>query len=438
MVMPHRHRDSLICLFISACLCHLALGGANGTAQSVTCATFATNLCTTGSCVAPGVTNGTLPSNGVGVYSNFLVPSQPASTFLTSGFISKNIGSTTSGSYDVQIYLLFLPFQCCLYCKAKSDCQYWIWADKSTTVGVTGAGVCYMYQGASTALSGGPTCISSSTTAVTYAGAKCAISIKDDPHLVGAHGTRYDFNGLPDQSFCLVTDKKIHINMLMTGYYDDRLESASLVLEGKAVRTWIRELGIVWVADDGAEHKLRLAARGGKEVERGSGFMERMELDGREMPRLEVGGEPMMEGGLFMKLAAIEKRGKSDVDVYILKVGSVLEATLRLRVAHPKLQTPDDVRTHISLDVTYLKATPSVHGVLGQTYGMGRKQRAESFAKIAASLHHDIAADAESGMGFLDGVAKDYVSSHVLSADCRYTSYGGQFLPATGWTDDDR
>ncbi|CAI5972954.1 unnamed protein product [Closterium sp. NIES-64] len=39
-----------------------------------------------------------------------------------------------------------------------------------------------------------------------------------DPHFRGADGTRFDFNGLLDRSFCLLSDRRIHINMGIKGY----------------------------------------------------------------------------------------------------------------------------------------------------------------------------------------------------------------------------
>ncbi|CAI5473664.1 unnamed protein product, partial [Closterium sp. Yama58-4] len=61
----------------------------------------------------------------------------------------------------------------------------------------------------------------------------------NDPHLVGAHGTRYDFNGRPDRAFCLLTDRDVHVNMMLRGYYSEDTRNATLVVDGKAVHTWI-------------------------------------------------------------------------------------------------------------------------------------------------------------------------------------------------------
>jgi hypothetical protein len=64
--------------------------------------------------------------------------------------------------------------------------------------------------------------------------------VANDPHFVGARGTQFDFNGKPDRAFCLHTDARLHINMLMRGYLDDRTQGATVLSSGKAVRTWIK------------------------------------------------------------------------------------------------------------------------------------------------------------------------------------------------------
>ncbi|CAI5517687.1 unnamed protein product [Closterium sp. Naga37s-1] len=54
----------------------------------------------------------------------------------------------------------------------------------------------------------------------TFLGGECnpLANTDDDPHFRGADGTQYDFNGLLDRSFCLVSDRRIHINMGIKGY----------------------------------------------------------------------------------------------------------------------------------------------------------------------------------------------------------------------------
>lgn len=271
----------------------------------------------------------------------------------------------------------------------------------------------------------GPEC--NSTKYTTNVGIKCS-QVCNDPHFIGAHGTHYDFNGEPGKSFCLVSDLRLHMNMKMSGYLDDRTESASLLVGGKAVRTWIRELGLRWTVDE-LEHTLLLGAREGKETVRGEGFLAKAEMDGDAIPRMEVGEEVKLAGGVTLRFSGIQKKGIYDIDSYNVRIDGLIDMNLQLRVAHPLLQRPDDAEAHISLGINWMQTTPAIHGVLGQTYRMGREEKTEIFSTLSKELRHAISADGESGKGFLDGSPKDYVSSNVLSTDCRYSGYNGQNLP---------
>eukprot|EP00897_Mesotaenium_endlicherianum_P003935 jgi/Mesen1/356/ME000001S02665 len=330
--------------------------------------------------------------------------------------------------------------ECCTKCRTTAGCVYWQYdknpvgwwlASKKRKLlsngdvqGNDGLGnaMCYLMGGNQV-----PKCARAqyaSVTSITRVGGKCNPSVNDDPHFVGAQGTRYDFNGEPNAAFCLVSDKSLHINMLLKGYLDNRTEGATVMKDGKAVRTWIRELGIKWTAA-GQEHSLRLAARSGKQQERGSGFLAGVEMDGASVAPLAVGSKFVADGGLEIAFVGFEKSGPFDVDFYTVKIAGLLSMDMRLRVAHPLLQTPEDAEVHINAGFNSIENTPAVHGVLGQTYRADHTQRAVSFSKLTALLHAPIAADGESGKGFLDGTPQDYVSSDILSTDCRFSTYQG-------------
>ncbi|CAI5493198.1 unnamed protein product [Closterium sp. Naga37s-1] len=320
------------------------------------------------------------------------------------------------------------PQTCCNTCAGFSGCTYWQYIPDITIDGKKSDGACYLVHDnidftcgeltAQYATDSKPIQLQVRT------GGECnpAAKIANDPHLVGAYGTHFDFNGRPDKAFCLLADRDLHINMLLRGYYSDDTENAALVVDGKAVHTWIKELGIIWFAN-GADHKVRLAARGGKQQERGDGFMKTIEIDGEEMPRMSVGDEVTTEGGLTLRFAALEKEGPYDVDYYTLVIDGLVGLDLRLRVANPKLQTPNDAEAHINVGIVELEHTDDVHGVLGQTYRPDHAERAANFQKMIATLHRPVSAESQEGAGFLDGTPRMYESSSVLSVDCAYTEY---------------
>ncbi|CAI7765925.1 unnamed protein product, partial [Closterium sp. NIES-54] len=254
-------------------------------------------------------------------------------------------------------------------------------------------------------------------------GKGCSPNARDDPHLVGAHGTHYDFNGRPDRAFCLLTDRDVHVNMMLRGYYSEDTRNATLIVHGKAVHTWIKELGIVWFAN-GATHTARLVARNGKQQRRGGGFMRTIEIDGQIQPRLKLGDTivPSNGTGLTITFEGEEKAGPYDVDHYILEIDGLLVLDVKLRIAEPKFQTPTDAEVHINVGVAEYAHTNAIHGVLGQTYRADHAQRAMVFQKLVASLHRRVSADAEEGKGFLDGTPS-YETSGVLSTDCAFAAY---------------
>lgn len=306
---------------------------------------------------------------------------------------------------------------CCRKCKKASyGCKFF----QFLNLGSYG-GLCFIYTGKK------PFC-NDSMLVKSKAGAKCQnSSIQDDPHLTGAHGTKYDFSGTPGKSYCLISDKELNVNMKMTGYLDNRTESATLITkEGKAVRTWVRELGITWKVDKWESHSLRMVARSGSRVERGEGYMAFIQYNDDEiLPKLNIGEKITREGELTVTFVAVEKKGPYDVDYYRVTIGDLLDMDVRVRVAHPLLRTPDDAEAHISMGFNYIKNTPKIHGVLGQTYRAGRESRAIEFQKLTSLLHHNVGADTEEGKGFLDGSAEDYVTTSVMAPDCKYSAYQG-------------
>ncbi|CAI5488650.1 unnamed protein product [Closterium sp. Naga37s-1] len=289
-------------------------------------------------------------------------------------------------------------------------------------------------------------------------GRRCAYG-ENDPHFLGAHGTRFDFNGLPRRSFCLYTDRHLHVNMAMRGYLDPRplpptaagnrsTLAAARFVNGSAVRTWIRQLAIMWhdgessnssssggggasAGSSTSAHTLVLTARDGKEQTRGAqGFLASVTLDNKLLPRLTLGESHVLSNGrLILSFVGQEKTGPFDVDVYTLRLENLLELELKLRAAHPLLQTPEDAQVHINLMFVDSNPSSEVHGVMGQTYRSGREQRTMEYSRLAALLHHPVSVDGEEGKGFLDGQVGDYETSAVTATDCRFSAFNGGQLP---------
>ncbi|CAI7732893.1 unnamed protein product [Closterium sp. NIES-53] len=264
-----------------------------------------------------------------------------------------------------------------------------------------------------------------------YIGGKCnpLATVKNDPHFVGAEGTRFDFHGDLNRSFCLLTDRDLHINMGIKGYEDPRLVVAGR-RGGKRrhrlpIRSWIRELYMTWRDPFGRQHSVFMKARDGKEQRRGErGFIERMEIDGRSIsPPTQVGQAVQGEGPFHMVLLSTGPMGDGrDRDTYSVRVGGVASMDLSLHAAHPLLQTADEAHTHFNVYIKYLNNTDAVHGVLGQTFRgeITRSKRAEEYGLLTRLLRAPIQADGETGRGFLDGDVEDYATSAIDAADCAF------------------
>ncbi|CAI7915233.1 unnamed protein product [Closterium sp. NIES-53] len=289
-------------------------------------------------------------------------------------------------------------------------------------------------------------------------------TVENDPHLTGAHGTHFDFTGRLNKAFCLLSDERVHINMLLDGYQGTppavtagavaAAPGAAAAAPSTGLHTWIkygvpgliallicsvvfhvlfslsphappsvlcgnREVGVVWVSGGGKQHSLRMVARTGNQQDRGgNGFLALMQVDGADVapPRLmEEAVEA--EGGVVVSKVAEGREGPFDVDRYTVSLEGVGELDVRMRVAHPLLQTPEEAEAHFNIaltDIVTFRDTPE------------QQSRALRYTHLSALLHHPIAADQEEGRGFLDGSVEDYVSSGITAPDCRFSAFAGR------------
>jgi len=84
----------------------------------------------------------------------------------------------------------------------------------------------------------------------------------------------------------------------------------------------------------------------------------------------------------------VEKYGPYDMDKYSVSILGLLDLDLKLRVAHPLLQTPKDAEAHFNIMVESLQHTAQIHGVIGQTYRGGRAVRSLEYRALSALLGH--------------------------------------------------
>ncbi|CAI5965423.1 unnamed protein product [Closterium sp. NIES-64] len=174
-----------------------------------------------------------------------------------------------------------------------------------------------------------------------------------------------------------------------------------------------------------AQHVLRMAARRTAQQERGDGYVATIEVDGHPMPKLVLGDElSLFDGAATILLAAYEKQGPYDVDVYAIKVPGVIEAEVRVRRVHPLLQEPDDAEAHINLAILDVAYSPTVHGLLGQFYrANATSEPTLNYSILSHLMAMPLVPSESSSEGELEGVPEDYVTSSLLAPDCEFTQF---------------
>ncbi|CAI5495552.1 unnamed protein product [Closterium sp. Naga37s-1] len=206
---------------------------------------------------------------------------------------------------------------------------------------------------------------------LSWVGGSCDTSRLDntDPRITGAHGTLFDFPGQLGKSFCLLADRRIHINVLLQSHQGQESATAAAlaaagmprrVAEG-SLHVWVKEVGVVWVsgASGGRQHSLRMVARSGNQQDRGAhGFLALMQVDGADVapPRfhddLAVVGA---DGSVEIRKTAEDEDGPFDVDTYEVAIEGLGKVHVSMRVAHPLLQTPEEAETHFNIRVVELQ-----------------------------------------------------------------------------------
>ncbi|CAI5468823.1 unnamed protein product [Closterium sp. Yama58-4] len=343
------------------------------------------------------------------------------------------------------------PGDCCQQCRSNGDCAFWNLLLPSGLCLLFTEGACsgdanVYIPGLPNSYVGGR-CNSESKLATTAASAAAddgasAVKWAVGPALyhskIGAAPTGpVAHEKLSDRAFCLISDPSFHINMQLSGYMDNRGASASTpssfggnsrTQRPAVVRAWIRDVSLMWGrgGPGQAQHVLRMAARRTAQQERGDGYVAKIEVDGHAMPKLVLGDElSLFNGAATILLAAYEKQGPYDVDVYALKVPGVIEAEVRVRRVHPLLQEPDDAEAHINLTILDVAYSPTVHGLLGQFYRANATSEPTLNYSILSHLMAMplVPSSDSSSEGELEGVPEDYVTSSLLAPDCRFTQF---------------
>eukprot|EP00270_Netrium_digitus_P006821 TRINITY_DN1967_c0_g1_i2.p1 TRINITY_DN1967_c0_g1~~TRINITY_DN1967_c0_g1_i2.p1 ORF type:complete len:387 (+),score=41.22 TRINITY_DN1967_c0_g1_i2:46-1206(+) len=299
-------------------------------------------------------------------------------------------------------------------CSENENNAYWSFQEQSST----GVCSCYDEDACNSESYSGPSTTStiarffSSSSSNQVVGYCHHGGVQGDPHFTGADNSRFDFSGTPGTTFCLVSDPHLHINMYLDGYYGKYEDRANKPM------TWIRKIGVLW-----GHHSLTFEARPGAESEYLKGYMYRMTADGLPFA-LENNVKSLFDGKVEVEWTGAKVPSGDDlVDEYSVKIQNVIWMKLTVRPEVANLRTDNDGLVHFDMQILKAKLSNNVHGVLGQTFrpdhlGKFRRQHL-IYSKI---FHHDVV-EGDNAEGFIDGMQADYVSSDILTADCKVTRF---------------
>ncbi|CAI5470835.1 unnamed protein product [Closterium sp. Yama58-4] len=219
-------------------------------------------------------------------------------------------------------------------------------------------------------------------------------------------------SGRPNRNYALISDAHVHVNAFFGGRYGVWANHAKAL-------TWIRSLAVMT-----GHHLLILDARRGASAEYGNGYLARMVVDGGVREIDTPGTSAQLWPGAELAWVVGGKRDGNDlIDVYELRVANVVTLRVTLRPEIAAMRTATDGTVHMSIGVDWASLSPSVHGVLGQTFRPDFIGRLAQQKLVHSDLLHEDVVPGDNAEGFIDGTVKDYQVSALSKADCRFCRF---------------
>ncbi|GAQ83895.1 hypothetical protein KFL_001670060 [Klebsormidium nitens] len=225
-----------------------------------------------------------------------------------------------------------------------------------------------------------------------------------DPHFTGAYGIQYDFHGVPDKHFTLITDRDLNLNAEFIG--QDGTETG---FDG----TWISALGIKW--NEGAlTRKLSIFLKDDADIRTSQDpFIVKLG-DTEVLPPLVADvSDPLAiydDAGLIIRRATDGRTYVFDIPHHMI---------LGVTAADHEFPTGN----HMDITLEKLNVTGTVHGALGQTFADARRAALKAAAAAVGTSERFDATDV------VEGKDADYMTSALLASDARFNRFQ---LPGTG------
>ncbi|KAK9828893.1 hypothetical protein WJX72_002641 [[Myrmecia] bisecta] len=218
-----------------------------------------------------------------------------------------------------------------------------------------------------------------------------------DPHFTGFDGVKYDFHGIDNKVFNLISAPAAQLNALFAP------------AQAVAGQTFMTEMGFRTTAGD---RILVKATEFGKLS---------VNLNGEDMLPLPEGSELVLRSATKVGLL---RRGLGNGETVVITTPD-----MRVRIFSPEWDQAGEITiVHLNLAVEVLNAGVSMHGVLGQTYAKA--------ATTASSITNENAVDS----GYADyhteiqGKAEDYLVADLFASEFAFNMFASPGMTVQGTT----
>jgi hypothetical protein len=215
-----------------------------------------------------------------------------------------------------------------------------------------------------------------------------------DPRFIGGDGIMFYFHGKRDQDFCLISDSNLHINAHFIGKRGQGMARDF---------TWVQSIGVL--LDDGRQLYL-----GAKKVSAWDNSVDQvtMALDGQPITL------PPGEGATWATASGLNVTRSDHTNAVVVQVEDKVKISARVvpiseeesRVHKYGIIVGEDCFAHLELSFKFYSLSPTVSGVLGQTYG----------AEYRSPVKMGVAMPVMGG-------ESNYVTSNLFAADCKVARF---------------
>eukprot|EP00899_Mesostigma_viride_P023606 jgi/Mesvir1/442/Mv11320-RA.2 len=206
-------------------------------------------------------------------------------------------------------------------------------------------------------------------------------SVTSDPHFVTPKGSRFDFNGVAGQSYCIISDRLLHVNAHFMGAAGAPMATAAGGSQPDA-RTWMDQVAVLY-----GEDRVLVDAVSPPGAPYTASF-----------GTVLVNGRPLLGRAARTKLPSglTVARNKMRVLVSVPGIAAIEMETVRAgfweRGSGPG-------RNFLNLQVKELNSTKVAHGILGQTFS-------------------------RNSVGQIEGNPQEYSTSGIFATDCFFSQFG--------------